>query len=233
VESLRRVKDAGELARIELAADIADIALAQVKERLAAEITEAQFGLELDFEMRRRGADEVSFETIIAAGPNASLPHHSPSARRIEPGETVVVDFGALVDGYHSDMTRTFSVGELASAEMADILDAVLVAQRAGVRALRPGVTGAEVDEATRGSLARAGFGAHFTHGTGHGVGLDIHEAPSVGAGSADILEEGAVVTVEPGVYIPGLGGVRIEDSLVITATGARALTKSTKDTIL
>ncbi|MGH9170336.1 MAG: M24 family metallopeptidase [Acidimicrobiales bacterium] len=233
VEALRRVKDAGELARVELAADIADVALAQLKERLKTDITEAGFALELDFEMRRRGADGVSFETIVASGPNAALPHARPSDRRVEPGDIVVVDFGALVDGYHSDMTRTFSVGPVASAELADILDAVLVSQRAGVRALKPGVTGAEVDAACRDSLEQAGYGALFMHGTGHGVGLDIHEGPAIAAGSTDILEEGAIVTVEPGAYLPGVGGVRIEDSLVITATGARALTKSTKDTNL
>lgn len=233
VEGLRGVKDPGELARIELAADIADVALAQVKELLTTGVTEQQFGLELDFEMRRRGADGVSFETIVASGPNAALPHARPSDRRIDAGELVVIDFGALVDGYHSDMTRTLCVGGVSSPELVDILDAVLVSQRAGVRALKPGVKGSEVDAACRESLERAGYGDLFLHGTGHGVGLEIHEAPAVAAGSADILQEGAVVTVEPGAYIEGVGGVRIEDTLVITATGARALTKSTKDTNL
>jgi Xaa-Pro aminopeptidase len=233
VEGLRRVKDAGELARIEAAADIADVALAQLKERLASGVTEAQFALELDFEMRQRGADGVSFETIVASGPNGALPHARPSDRLIEAGDVVVIDFGALVDGYHSDMTRTFSIGPPASAELVDVSDAVLVAQRAGVRALKPGVSCSEVDAACRDSLELAGYGSVFLHPTGHGVGLDIHEAPAVAAGSADILEEGVVVTVEPGAYLTGVGGVRIEDSLVITATGARALTKSTKDAIL
>jgi Xaa-Pro aminopeptidase len=233
VEALRTVKDPGELARIELAADIADVGLAQVKEHLRSDLTELQFALELDTEMRRRGADRVSFETIVAAGPNAALPHHAPSDRRIAPGELVVVDFGAEVDGYRSDMTRTFCVGNPATPDLLDVLDAVLVAQRAGVRALRPGVRGSEVDHACRDSLEQAGYGDLFVHGTGHGVGLEIHEAPAVAPGSTDILVEGAVVTVEPGAYISGVGGVRIEDTLVVTATGARALTKSTKDTIL
>jgi Xaa-Pro aminopeptidase len=233
VEALRVVKDEGELARIEMAADIADVGLAQVKEHLKSEPTEQQFALELDFEMRRRGADRVSFETIVAAGPNAALPHHEPSDRRIVPGELVVVDFGAEVDGYRSDMTRTLCVGKVGAPELLDLLDAVLVAQRAGVRALRPGVSGAEIDSACRDSLERAGYADLFVHGTGHGVGLQIHEAPAIAAGSTDILVEGAVVTVEPGAYISGVGGVRIEDTLVVTATGARALTKSTKDTIL
>ena len=233
VEELRIVKDEGELGRIELAADIADIALAQVKERLNDGLTEQEFALELDTEMRRRGADGVSFETIVASGPNGALPHARPSDRKIGPGELVVIDFGAIVDGYHSDMTRTVCVGRVASPELLDVLDAVLVAQRAGVRAVKPGATGAEVDAACRDSLEHAGYGDLFVHGTGHGVGLLIHEAPALGPASADILNEGAVVTVEPGVYIQGIGGVRIEDSLVVTATGARALTKSTKDTIL
>ncbi len=233
VEELRSVKDAGELARIELAADIADIALAQVKGRLRDGLTEAQFALELDFEMRRRGADGVAFPTIVAAGPNGALPHHEPSDRRIEEGDLVIIDFGSKVDGYRSDMTRTVCVGTVAAPELLDLLDAVLVSQRAGARAIRPGVSGAEVDAACRDSLERAGYGDLFVHGTGHGVGLEIHEAPAVAAGSTDILVEGAVVTVEPGAYISQVGGVRIEDTLVVTATGARTLTKSTKDTIL
>ncbi len=233
VEALRVVKDAGELARIELAADIADVALAQVKHRLTEGVTERQFAMELDYEMRNRGADDVSFATIVASGPNGAFPHHSPSDRLIERGDVVVVDFGAEVDGYRSDITRTLCWGSIASSQLLDMADAVLVAQRAGVRTLRPGATGAEVDAACRESLERAGYGELYSHGTGHGVGLVIHEAPAISAGSADILQEGSVVTVEPGAYLKGLGGVRFEDTLVITATGARALTKSTKDAIL
>ena len=233
VEALRIVKDEGELARIEAAADIADVALAQVKEQLKQGLTELEFAVELDFEMRRRGADGVSFETIVASGPNGARPHATVSDRRIAPGELVVVDFGAEVDGYRSDMTRTVCVDTVGSPELLDMLDAVLIAQRAGVRTLRPGATGGDVDAACRESLTKAGFGDLFVHGTGHGVGLQIHEAPAIAQGGTDILVEGAVVTVEPGAYLPGVGGVRIEDTLVITATGARALTKSTKDTIL
>lgn len=233
VERLRRVKDAGEIARIERAADIADVALAQVKEKLLERLTEAEFALELDYEMRRRGADAAAFSTIVASGANGSRPHAAPSTKRIEEGDVVVVDFGALVEGYHSDMTRTFSVGPLRSAELSDVLDAVLVSQRAGVRTTRAGVPARDVDAACRSSLESDGYGPLFVHGTGHGVGLEIHEAPDVRKGSADILEEGAVITVEPGAYLPGVGGVRIEDTLVVTATGARPLTKSTKDTTL
>ncbi len=230
VETLRMVKDAGELARIERAADIADVALAQVKELLVDGMTEQEFAIALDFEMRRRGAEGVAFETIVASGPNGALPHARPTERRIEPGELVVVDFGALIDGYRSDMTRTLSIGEVRSGELADALSAVLSAQRAGVSALRPGITGAELDSVCRSSLAAAGFGEAFLHGTGHGVGLDIHEAPAISTGSTDTLAVGAVVTVEPGVYLHAIGGARIEDTLVVTETGARPLTKSTKD---
>jgi len=230
VETLRAVKDEGELARIERAADIADVALAQVKELLCEGPTEQEFAIALDFEMRRRGADAVAFETIVASGPNGALPHARPSARRVEPGELVVIDFGAMVDGYRSDMTRTVSVGTPRSNELRELLEAVIAAQRAGVRALRAGVSGGQVDAACRESLASAGLEEAFLHGTGHGVGLEIHEAPSVSPESADILQAGAVVTVEPGAYLHPSGGARIEDTLVVTANGARSLTKSTKD---
>jgi len=230
VETLRVVKDEGELARIERAADIADVALAQVKELLCEGPTEEEFAIALDFEMRRRGADGVAFETIVASGPNGALPHARPSDRRIEAGELVVIDFGAMVDGYRSDMTRTVSVGAPHSGELRQLLEAVLAAQGAGVRAVRAGVTGGEVDAVCRDSLASAGLREAFLHGTGHGVGLEIHEAPSVSPESADILEVGAVVTVEPGAYLHSSGGARIEDTLVVTASGARLLTKSTKD---
>ena len=233
VESLRAVKEEGEVARIERAADIADVALAQVKELLCEAPTEQEFALALEFEMRRRGADAVAFDSIVASGPNGALPHARPSDRRIEPGELIVIDFGAVVDGYRSDMTRTLCVGAVRSDEMHDVLEAVISAQRVGVLAVRPGVTGGEVDAACRESLASAGLGDAFLHGTGHGVGLEIHEAPSISQGSADILEVGAVVTVEPGAYLDPSGGARIEDTLVVTTTGARLLTKSTKDYVL
>jgi Xaa-Pro aminopeptidase len=233
VEALRAVKDEGELARIERAADIADIALAQVKELLKELPTEQEFALALDFEMRRRGAEAVAFDTIVGSGPNAALPHAEPADRRIEAGELVVIDFGAVVDGYRSDMTRTLCVGDARSNELRELLEAVLAAQRAGVRAVRAGVRGAEVDAACRESLESAGLAGAFLHGTGHGVGLEVHEAPSVSQDSTDILEEGAVVTVEPGAYLYPTGGARIEDTLVVTGAGARLLTKSTKDYVL
>jgi Xaa-Pro aminopeptidase len=230
VEALRRVKDDGELARIGLAAAIADGALATVRPLLGDAPTEADFGRALDHEMRRLGADGPSFETIVASGPNSAKPHHRPGPRRIGAGEPVVVDFGALVDGYCSDMTRTVWVGELHAPEMRRAVAVVADSQAAGVAAVAAGVEARSVDRACRDVIAVAGWADRFVHGTGHGVGLDIHEAPAVAATSVDTLHAGHVVTVEPGVYLPGIGGVRIEDTLVVTDGGSRPLTTTPKD---
>jgi Xaa-Pro aminopeptidase len=230
VEGLRLVKDPGEVARIEAACAIADAALAAVAPRLEERPTEAGFARSLDDEVRA-GADDLSFATIVASGPNGSRPHHDPTDRTIEAGDLVVIDFGALVDGYHSDMTRTFAVGgaEALSDEQRRMVAVVAEAQAAGVAAVAPGVPTKRIDEACREVIAAAGWGEAFVHGTGHGVGLDIHEAPSV-SGSADAtLAPGHVVTVEPGVYLPGHGGVRIEDTVVVTQHGHHALTRAPK----
>ena len=228
VEDLRLVKDDGEVARIAEAARIADAALAKVRGRLLEGPTEEEFGLELDVEMRRLGADGVSFETIVAAGPNGAKPHARPSGRRIADGDLVVLDFGALVDGYHSDMTRTFTVGDV--GETARRMVAVVAeAQAAGVARVREGAAAADVDAACRRVIADAGWGDAFLHGTGHGVGLDIHEAPKVSTASTATLAGGHVVTVEPGVYLPDVGGVRIEDTVAVTAEGCRTLTHAPK----
>lgn len=231
VEGLRRVKDAGEVARIAEACRIADAALHNLRDRLAAGPAESEFGRELDFEMRRLGAAGPSFETIVAAGANAAKPHHRPGDERITANAPIVIDFGALVDGYCSDMTRTVWTGRLEDPTMRRAVQVVLESQAAGVAAVRPGVAASEVDGACREVIAEAGWRDAFVHGTGHGVGLDIHEAPSVAATSTDTLEPGHVVTVEPGVYLPGLGGVRIEDTVVVTETGCRPLTSTPKDT--
>lgn len=229
VEALRVQKDEGELARIELACEIADVAFAQVKDRLAEELSESDFAAELEFEMRRRGASGPSFETIVASGPNSAMPHARPTERVVREGDLVVIDFGATFDGYHSDMTRTIFIGE-PDPESAELIDAVLFAQRAGLRAVSAGTSAAAVDEACRTSLEEAGYGEYFLHSTGHGVGLEIHEAPAVSPGSADSLVLNSVIAVEPGAYLTGKGGVRIEDSVAVTASGGRVLTKSTKD---
>jgi Xaa-Pro aminopeptidase len=230
VEQLRRVKDAGEIARLARAAQIADTALSRVRPLLAERPTEVSFGRALDFEMRRLGASGPSFETIVASGPNAARPHHRPSERRIEPGELIVLDFGAVVDGYCSDMTRTVSVGQPESEKLVSVAEVVAASQAAGVAAVGPGVACSEVDRVCRDVIASAGWGERFVHGTGHGVGLDIHEAPSVAATSSDTLLVGHVVTVEPGVYLPGFGGVRIEDTVVVTEEGCYPLTTTPKE---
>jgi Xaa-Pro aminopeptidase len=231
IAELRLVKDDGEIARIEAACAVADAALASVGHRLWEGPTEADFALELDVEMRRLGADGPSFDTIVASGPNGAKPHATPGARRVEEGDLVVLDFGALVDGYHSDMTRTFMVGA-ASSEQQRMLDVVAESQRAGVEAVRAGVKCVDVDAACRDIIADAGWADAFLHGTGHGVGLDIHEDPrlSFSAEPDATIADRFVVTVEPGVYLPGHGGVRIEDTVVVTPDGCRVLTHASKD---
>jgi Xaa-Pro aminopeptidase len=231
VEGLRERKDAGEVARITAAAAIADSALAIVRPMLEESPTEAEVALALDTEMRRLGAEEPAFETIVAAGPNAAEPHHHPSARKIGNGELVVVDFGARVDGYCSDMTRTIRTGPARdlAPELARVAAVVLAAQDAGLSAVRDGAAATEIDRACREVIDAAGYSELFVHGTGHGVGLDIHEAPALGAPSDDILRSGQVVTVEPGVYVPGLGGARTEDTVLVTGAGCEILTLSPK----
>lgn len=233
VEGLRRVKDDGEVARMAAAAGIADAALAAVKPMLAGGITEADLALALDTEMRRLGASGCSFDTIVASGPNGAKPHARPSDRRIEEGELVVLDFGAVVDGYCSDMTRTVSLGPPRSATLARMVEVVAESQQAGVEAVRAGQPAADVDRVCREVIAAAGWADAFLHSTGHGVGLDIHEAPTVSATSSDTLAVGYVVTVEPGVYLREHGGVRIEDTVVVTEDGCRPLTLAPKELVV
>jgi Xaa-Pro aminopeptidase len=232
IDGLRMVKEPGEVDRIRAACAIADDALGEMLPRLRDRPTEREFALALEFAMRERGASGVSFDPIVAAGPNAALPHARPSDRRVEPGELVVIDFGCVVDGYCSDMTRTVSVGE-PSPEARRIWETVLSAQRIGCEAVAGGTECAAVDRATRDVIADAGWADAFVHGTGHGVGLEIHESPRVASTSTGTLEPGHVVTVEPGVYLPGIGGVRIEDTLVVTPEGPVALTEFPKQLVV
>ncbi|MGA2835945.1 MAG: Xaa-Pro peptidase family protein [Acidimicrobiales bacterium] len=238
VEALREVKDDGEIARMERAAAIADAALGSVLHLLAdaghgrgtAPLTESGFAAALDHAMRLIGAEDRAFETIVASGENSAKPHARPGTRVLRPGDPVVVDFGATYDGYRSDMTRTFCLGGAPSGELATVFDVVAASQVAGVASVAPGVAAGDVDRVCREVITAAGWGDRFEHGTGHGVGLDVHERPAVGAGSTAILEPGTVVTVEPGVYLPAVGGVRIEDTLVVTGSGSRALTRFPKE---
>jgi Xaa-Pro aminopeptidase len=231
VQRERRSKDQGEIARMAAACRIADQALADVWPLLHERPTEIVVRNALETRMRELGADGPSYETIVATGPtNAPLPHHRPEHTVIEDGHTVIIDVGALVDGYHSDMTRTFVVGE-PTALQREVYDVVLAAQEAGCAAVRPGLVASELDAVCREAITSAGFGPWFSHGTGHGVGLLIHEDPFVNSSSTAVLQVGDVVTVEPGVYRGDLGGVRVEDLVVVTAEGCRILTNSSKDT--
>ncbi len=233
VEALREVKDDGELALLRLACDAADTALADLIERggLRPGRTERTVARELEALMLDHGADAISFETIVAAGPNSAIPHHRPTDAVLAQGDFVKIDFGALVAGYHSDMTRTFVLGKAADWQL-EIYGLVANAQRAGREALHPGAGLRDVDGAARQIIAEAGYAEQFGHGLGHGVGLQIHEAPGIGATSTGTLLEGSVVTVEPGVYLPGRGGVRIEDTLVVGSEpeSAELLTRFPKE---
>jgi Xaa-Pro aminopeptidase len=229
VADRRRVKSAAEVARIEAAATIADEALDQLRPQLLDGPSEHEFATALERTMIDLGADERSFPTICAAGPNSARPHAEPGDRRIAEGDLVVIDFGALVDGYHSDMTRTIPVGEVAP-EVRELLAVATESQAAGATAVRPGVTAHAIDRACRDVLADHGLEDRLLHGTGHGLGLEIHETPILRPDGAEELREGEVVTVEPGVYLPGTGGARVEDTVVVTATGSRPLTRFPKD---
>ncbi|MFW0784934.1 aminopeptidase P family protein [Gordonia sp. CPCC 206044] len=218
VQGLREVKDDGEVELLRRACAVGDQALAAIIDRgvIAAGATEREVARALEWEMYARGADDIAFETIVAAGANSAVPHHRPTGAVLADGDFVKIDFGAVVGGYHSDMTRTYVLSRAADWQR-EIYDLVATAQAAGRAALRPGADLRGIDDAARSVIVEAGHGEHYVHGLGHGVGLQIHEAPGIGASATGTLPCGAAVTVEPGVYLPGRGGVRIEDTLVVT----------------
>ena len=223
--ALRAVKDAAEVASITRAATIADAALEAVLAGGIVGRTEAEVAWALEVAVREGGGEGMAFPPIVASGPNGALPHASPSDTVIERGTLVVVDWGTVCDGYHSDCTRTFSTGGLVGRE-AEVHSVVLAAQQAALDALAPGPTGRELDAIAREVIGQAGYAEAFGHGLGHGVGLEIHEAPTLGRRRSDAaMQEGMVVTIEPGVYLPGHFGVRIEELCVVTADGHLSLT--------
>ena len=231
VETLRMVKDAAELAAIRRAvvtgSDLLPVAVRHIKPGAR----EVDVAAELEYAARRAGAEAMSFETIVASGPRSALPHGRASQSAVPRNGFVVLDFGVILAGYCSDMTRTVHVGR-AGREQRRLYDAVLQAQLAAIDAVRPGALVGDVDRAARRVLQRAGYGRYFTHSTGHGVGLEIHEAPRVGRGGNDVLKPRMVITIEPGAYVPGKGGVRIEDMVVVTEHGCEVLTPAGKDLI-
>jgi Xaa-Pro aminopeptidase len=232
VEDLRRVKDEEEIALLREACAITDRAFDAILPFIRPGRTEREVAITLERTMVDLGAEERAFASIVASGPNGAIPHHVPATRTIESGDLVTLDFGALYGGYHADMTRTVAVGEPA-AGLREIYDLVAAAQRAGVEAAVPDASTKEVDAAARDVITEAGHGEEFPHGLGHGVGLEIHEAPLMGYDKTGKLTDRVPITVEPGVYVAGRGGVRIEDTLVVRTGGAELLTKTTKELLV
>jgi len=228
-EMLRAVKDGREIGLIREAADIAASALKAVRQMIRPGIREERIALELEYRMRREGAGQVSFETIVASGANSALPHATPGRREIQDGDCVTIDYGAVRDGYHSDETCTFFVGS-ASERQQEVYRFVREAHDRAIAAIRPGASCGEIDRVARSFLAEAGLGEWFSHGTGHGVGLDVHEAPRLAMGREELLSAGMVVTVEPGIYLPGVWGIRIEDTVLVTEEGCEILTPTPKE---
>jgi Xaa-Pro aminopeptidase len=231
VEKLRWAKDREEIRAIDAAQAITDEAFQRILPKLVDGVTERDVALELDFSMRQAGADGMAFDPIVAFGENAAEPHHHPTERALQHGDVVKMDFGALKDGYHSDITRTVAFGD-PPKQLEEIYALVRSSQQAGIDAVRAGVKGKDADGAARDIIKDGGFGDAFGHSLGHGVGLEIHEGPSLRSTSDEVLPAGAVVTVEPGVYVPGLGGVRIEDMVEVTEEGCRVITGSPKELI-
>ena len=228
VTALRAHKDAAEVAAIARACAISDAAFAHLLPLIRPGISERDVARRLEELLYRHGADGVAFEAIAASGPNSALPHALPSARKIAPGDLITFDFGAAVAGYCADMTRTVVMGP-ASPRQRRLYEAVRRVQSAGVGALRAGARCSDIDDAAKDGIKAAGYGEYPTHSLGHGVGLAIHEGPALRPGSDDVLAPGHVVTVEPGIYIPGFGGVRIEDTVVIEGHARRVLTATTR----
>jgi Xaa-Pro aminopeptidase len=232
VEDIRRIKEPAEIELIKQAVEISDSAFDWVLDRLTPGATEREIGLDLEVHMRREGADEIGFDPIVGSGPLSAHIHHTPSDRAFEKGDLVLLDFGAAVGGYRSDLTRTVVLGPATEEQRAQY-DIVREAQTRAISAIREGVAGKVVDAAARDFITETGHGDDFGHGLGHGVGLDIHESPRLSRISEHILSAGDVVTVEPGVYVRGSGGVRIEDCVLVTSEGAEVLGRAPKERLI
>ena len=232
VEKLRIIKTDEELSVMKEAARIADAAFDHILTVIKPGVTEIEVSNELEFFMRKQGATSSSFDIIVASGYRSALPHGVASEKKIKKGELVTLDFGALYKGYCSDITRTVAVGEI-SDELEKIYDTVLQAQLKGVEGIKAGITGREADALTRDYIKEEGFGEYFGHSTGHGLGLEVHEGPGLSFRTDQVLEPGMVVTVEPGIYVPNVGGCRIEDDIIITKDGNERLNHSPKELII
>lgn len=232
ISNIRAVKDEGEIACIREAAAVCFHALNSIRDILKPGIREKDIALELEFRIKRGGAEDVAFPVIVASGENAALPHARPGMRKIADGDAVVIDYGAVVKGYHCDETWTFMVGQ-ADERHRDVYTLVKKAHDLAVDAIRAGVSCSEIDRIARDCIEDSGLGANFSHGTGHGVGLAVHEAPRIAARSEGILEAGMVITLEPGVYFPGAWGMRIEDTVLVKEKGSEVLTRMPKDFIV
>lgn len=232
IEALRSIKSPGEIDAIRRAAAIADRVFVEILDFVRVGITERILAAELDRRLILAGAESPAFPTIVASGERSALPHARPTGRALERGEVVLFDFGAVVDGYHSDVSRTVACGA-PSSELAAVYEVVLDAQRRAIDGLVPDMGGREADALARDAIASAGYGDRFGHSLGHGIGLEVHEAPRLGRTSEDRLESHTVVTVEPGIYIDRLGGVRVEDDVLVGPQGAEVLTAAPKDELI
>ena len=230
VSALRQVKDPDEIERIRAASALAEGVLADIVESLETGVTEAEVAARFEYEFRRRGASGASFDTIALFGPRSSLPHGEPAETALSPGDIVLFDFGCRLGGYCSDLTRTYAYGTIPPSWFEEIYDLVLTAQRIALEAVRPGIPCRELDAVARNLISEAGHAAHFGHGLGHGVGIEIHEGPRLNAESDAVLQAGMIVTIEPGVYLPGKGGVRIEDLVAVTKEGCDILSTAPKE---
>jgi Xaa-Pro aminopeptidase len=231
VESQRMRKEGGEITAMREAALLAGGVLEAVLRLVKPGVREAEIGAEIEYRMRRKGASGASFDSIVASGPRSALPHAHPTAKRLRKNELVVLDLGAILNHYCSDMTRTVYLGRV-PRRLRNWYQAVREAQQAAIAAVRPGISCGELDAAARQVLASYGLDKYFVHSTGHGLGLEVHEAPRVARGQKHRLEAGNVITIEPGVYVAGIGGIRIEDDVLVTATGCEVLTRVTRDLI-